>query len=272
MMDRIENLPAGVTGVRAKAIVTKTDYDRIIGPMARDASQKGQRLHFLYHLPPDVEGFTPRAALEDIRIGLRYPWALRRCAVVSSKSWIQKWARLAGAVSPCDLRVYEESELNQAKDWLAEPTKVSHLSHNLISELGTLTIEPTGPLTEEDWEALAATVNPWLRKHHRLKGVVIRAVSFPGWEDFWAMLGNLRFVRNHRDSVDRVALAYSGALARWAEILADRFTSAEVARFESYELQRAVRWASGVESDTVSQPSHGQPPERGGKQPLRAEP
>jgi hypothetical protein len=239
MLERIENLPAGVAGVRAKGRVTRDDYDRVIGPMLEQARQEGRRLHFLYQLGSDLEGFTAFEALHDAQTGLRYLSQFERCAVVSSVAWIQTSGGLAGAVLPCQVRVYPEADLERAAEWLAEATVDRNLSHQLLVELGTLVIEPTGRLDAHDFEALAATVDPWLRDHGKLKGLVVRARRFPEWPGFWDFLGHLRFVHSHRATVRRVALVSDVRLARLSQKLGERFARAQVAQFSYDQLEQA---------------------------------
>jgi hypothetical protein len=111
-----------------------------------------------------------------------------------------------------------------------------------------LVLEPEGPLRREDFDALALSVDPWIEVHGELRGVVVHARGFPGWENVGGFLRHLRFVRDHHRKIGRIALAAGGRLAEWAPRLAEHFVHAEVKAFGYDELDRAIAWAGGRES------------------------
>ncbi len=69
------------------------------------------------------------------------------------------------------------------------------LAHQLSRATGVLTLAPSGPLSADDFAAVAAEVDPWIAEHGELRGLLIHAKQFPGWQDFAAFLGHLGFVR-----------------------------------------------------------------------------
>jgi hypothetical protein len=69
------------------------------------------------------------------------------------------------------------------------------IQHELLHEEGISILKPEGALRAEDFGALAGAVDPYIDRHGELKGLMIEAPSFPGWENFAALLSHLRFVR-----------------------------------------------------------------------------
>ena len=69
------------------------------------------------------------------------------------------------------------------------------IQHELLPERGILILKPEGALRAEDFTALAGAADPYIEQHGDLKGLMIEAASFPGWENLAAMLSHLRFVR-----------------------------------------------------------------------------
>jgi hypothetical protein len=60
-----------------------------------------------------------------------------------------------------------------------------------------------------------------------------------------SMFRHLRFVRDHHQKVERVALCAGGRMARLAPALAKHFVRAKIEQFPYEDLERAVTWAAG---------------------------
>src|SRR5262249_55191540 len=157
---------------------------------------------------PEFEGFTAGAAWEDVRLGFGYLRLLERCAIVSDIGWVRESSRLIGAMMPCPVKVFGNSEWSDAVAWLiARTTDSTSLTHRLLPDLGVLVVEPVRPLRAEDFDALAMTVDPWLEAHGDLRGVVVHGREFPGWENLGAFFRHIRFVRDHHRLIRRIAVA-----------------------------------------------------------------
>ncbi len=107
-----------------------------------------------------------------------------------------------------------------------------------------LVLEPHDELHMEDFDRMAALVDPWIEEGD-LSGIVVHAERFPGWDDLAGMLQHLKFVRQHHRKVPRVALAVDGAMAKAGPILARHFVKAELRRFDFDQVEAAIDWASG---------------------------
>ena len=108
-----------------------------------------------------------------------------------------------------------------------------------------IVVEVKEALRAQDFEALALTADTWIAAHGSLRGIVIHAREFPGWENFGALLRHLRFVHDHHRKVERIALAVDGKLAALAPRIGEHFVHAEVKEFGFGDLDAAVAWASG---------------------------
>jgi hypothetical protein len=117
--------------------------------------------------------------------------------------------------------------------------------HELRQEQGILVIKPEGPLRAEDFTALAGTVDPYIEQHGELKGLMIDAPSFPGWENFAALLSHLRFVRDHHRKIRRIAVVSDSALLTVGPKIAKHFVSAEVRPFGTADRAAALAWLEG---------------------------
>ena len=243
MIERLHDLPPGIDGLRATGRVDEADYATVVEPLLEDAARTQRRLRLLYHVAPGFEGFTVRGAWADARIGLGHLERFERVALVTDVRWVRALTHLVGAALPCPIAIFADAEWDEALAWLADASAGATVSHRLLPETGVLLIEPAGALRREDFEAITRTVDPWMRAHGGLRGVVVHARAFPGWENLGSLLRHVRFVREHHRRIARVALVADGWLAELAPVLARQLLHAEVRHFPYAELTEALRWA-----------------------------
>ena len=106
---------------------------------------------------------------------------------------------------------------------------------------GIAVLEPKSALSEADFRAAASAIDP-LIEQGGLKGLIILARSFPGWDSFGALATHLRFVRDHHEHVRRVALVTDSRVGNLAKNLAKHFVSADIKRFPYAEVDAARQW------------------------------
>jgi len=121
MVERMDDVPAGVIGIRGSGKLTRDDYVDVLEPALKEAAASGEaRVLFVL---PDFDGLEPQALLEDIKTGLavelkdRSKW--RKLAFVSGVDWISKSMRMFTWAMPGELRVFEMDELDKATEWAA---------------------------------------------------------------------------------------------------------------------------------------------------------
>jgi len=124
----------------------------------------------------------------------------------------------------------------------AHPELKIMLHHDLLRDKGILVLTPEGALRAEDFTALAAVVDPYIEQQGGLKGLLLEAPSFPGWEDFAALVSHLRFVRDHHRQVHRIAVVTGSALLAAAPKIANHFVSAEIRAFDADARSAALAW------------------------------
>ena len=116
------------------------------------------------------------------------------------------------------------------------------LNHDLRRDDGILVLNPEGPLEAADFTGLASHVDAYLEQHGTLHGVLIRAKSFPGWKDFGALLAHLKFVREHHQRIEKVAVVADGAFAHIMPHIGKHFVKAEVQHFDLAREDAAWAW------------------------------
>ena len=116
------------------------------------------------------------------------------------------------------------------------------LSHELLEKEGVLIIMPDGPLQSEDFDRLSAAVDAYVVAEGALTGVMIYAASFPGWEDFSALLAHVKFVRDNNADIDKVAAVTDSKFLAVMPKIVDLFISAEVRHFDYEARDEAMAW------------------------------
>jgi hypothetical protein len=107
---------------------------------------------------------------------------------------------------------------------------------------GVLMVTPEGPLASDDFKELAMAVDPYIEEHGKLNGLMIYTESFPGWEDFEALVSHFRFVKDHHRNLTKVALVTDSKVASVAETMAKHFVSAEIKHFDFDSKDAALSW------------------------------
>jgi hypothetical protein len=123
------------------------------------------------------------------------------------------------------------------------------LSITLDKEKAIVTLEPSDALSEEDFHTAVKVIDPFIRVHGKLAGLIIETESFPGWKDFSALTDHLRFIKNHHKKVKRLAFVTNSVIGDFAEHIASHFVDAEVKHFPYGEHKEAREWILGKEAE-----------------------
>jgi hypothetical protein len=116
------------------------------------------------------------------------------------------------------------------------------IHHQLDETDSILTVAPRGPLAADDFKALAAEVDPFIERTGGLRGLLLEAPAFPGWEGFGGLTAHRRFVRDHHRLIRRVAVVSDSPVLSHLPQLASHFVAAEVRRFPQGERAGALAW------------------------------
>ena len=120
----------------------------------------------------------------------------------------------------------------------------------LMRNEGILVVSPQDRLQRNDFERLRLLVDPYIEEHGNLKGLLIDAEVFPGWEDFSGLLSHLRFARNYHEKIERVAAVTDNGFLAILPRVADHFAGAKVRHFAYHERDRALAWLQGRREDS----------------------
>jgi hypothetical protein len=119
------------------------------------------------------------------------------------------------------------------------------INHKLLQMEGILILTPEAPLESADFERLVQEIDPYIEANGKLHGVMIDAESFPGWKDFAGLIAHLRFVRNHHQKVQKIAVVSDSSFLSFAPKFASHFVQAEVKHFSHSQREDALHWLTG---------------------------
>lgn len=116
------------------------------------------------------------------------------------------------------------------------------IESSLDTEQSILYIRPKSALEQADFVKLTEKVDPYIEASGGLRGLIIEAPAFPGWESFGALVEHVCFVRNHHRHIEKIALVTDSAIGNVAEHLASHFVSAQIKHFSAAEMADAKQW------------------------------
>ncbi|MDN5787674.1 STAS/SEC14 domain-containing protein [Pseudorhodobacter sp.] len=98
--------------------VTSEDFDALSAPL--DAFVKEHDKIKLLEIIESFHGFDPSLLWQGIKYDVKILPHITHCAVVSDMGWISPLTKAAGAFMATKLRTFDLSELDTARDWLAQ--------------------------------------------------------------------------------------------------------------------------------------------------------
>jgi stage II sporulation SpoAA-like protein len=103
--------------------LTREDYVKVLVPPLRSAVESRRTAPRLYAIGPELH-IEPAAVWEDLKVdvelGIKHRGAWERVAVVTDLNWLWRTCELFSWMVPGEMRLFHESELEQAKTWLTQ--------------------------------------------------------------------------------------------------------------------------------------------------------
>jgi len=247
MLKPIVDLPDRALGFTATGEITAKDYQSVLVPAVEAKLESFKRIRLLYVLGDDFKGYTGAAVREDTKLGMKHLTRFERIAVVTNVDWVKNSVKAFGFVIPGEVRVFTNEQLQSAREWISEPPSPGHLSFEFLEEQGVLILRPGGRLEAVDFERVSGEIDPYIERQGGLKGLMIVAREFPGWENFSAFTAHLGFVRSHRKKIMRLAFVTDDRLLSALPRIADGFVVAESRHFSLAHSAEALAWVSSAD-------------------------
>jgi hypothetical protein len=120
MIEVLQDMPAGVAGIRVSGRVTANDFHQFTPTL--DRMLDTDEIRFVEVIASDYEGFGPGGLLADVKQGFRTVKHLRgfkRTAVVTDKEWIGHTLHALAWMIPGEVALFGLDQIDAAKQWAA---------------------------------------------------------------------------------------------------------------------------------------------------------
>jgi len=118
-MIQVKNTTGPVLEIEVQGKLLHDDYARVI-PLFEQAIHEHGKLRCVMEIH-DLEGFEPRAAIDETKFDLKHWSDFDRCAVVCPKGWIAWTTKLWSVLMPrVKFRVFEPGSEAEALAWAGE--------------------------------------------------------------------------------------------------------------------------------------------------------
>ena len=122
MLEPIEGMAPGTLGWRTVGKMEPTDYTDVFVPAAREKIEAGEDLRMVFVVSEDF-GETGGAIWQDMKasveLGAGHWKSWKRVGFVTDIEWLRKSFNLFVWMLPGEGKLFSESELEDAKAWVA---------------------------------------------------------------------------------------------------------------------------------------------------------
>lgn len=104
--------------VRASDKLSKEDYAQFVPEVERLIKEEG-KIRLLFEMQ-DFHGWEVGALWEDIKFDLKHFADIERLAIVGEKKWEEWMATFCKPFTRAEIRYFDQSQTDEARNWLAE--------------------------------------------------------------------------------------------------------------------------------------------------------
>jgi hypothetical protein len=120
MIELMTDLPDNVVGFTASGEVSGDDYEDVLIPAMEEKLEEYDKIRALYYFSDEFEEFEGDALWDDARVGMKHLTDFEKIAVVCDRKWIRRSIKAFGWLMPGEVKLYNNSELDEAKAWVSE--------------------------------------------------------------------------------------------------------------------------------------------------------
>jgi hypothetical protein len=117
MIEKLDDLPAGVVGFRASGKLSAADYRDVVLPALESAFEGGEVRFFIEMT--DFGGMSGWALWQDRRVGVEHLRGWKRIALVTDIDWITHATHLFGWMTPGETKTFSLDQREEAIAWVA---------------------------------------------------------------------------------------------------------------------------------------------------------
>ena len=119
MVTQINGLIGSTVGFKFTGEITKDDYDNLILPTLKKATDLYSKINLLMVIDTDLSNFTAAAWLKDAIAGLKNLLNMHRVAVVADSMFVQTITPMASKVVPGEYKAFKLKDEGTAVSWVS---------------------------------------------------------------------------------------------------------------------------------------------------------
>jgi hypothetical protein len=123
MIERLNDVPDGVIGVRLWGTVTGEDYETTFLPLIRRAIEEDTEIRLVAQIGPDFDRFEVGALWDDtkaaVQFGVGHHSAWKRVALVTDVEWIRNMYNMFAWLKFFPIEAFSLDQAAEARSWAA---------------------------------------------------------------------------------------------------------------------------------------------------------
>jgi hypothetical protein len=119
-IELIDGLADDVIGLDFKGLITAQDYSKTLVPLVAEKNKEHGKIKLICVLGDYFNGYSAGAMWEDMTFGFSHLTTFSKLAIVTDEDWIRHGAKVFGILMPTEVLVFNNSEINEAKEWISE--------------------------------------------------------------------------------------------------------------------------------------------------------
>lgn len=109
--------------IRASGTLTEQDYHDEWLPTVEKMLQEYEVANVVFYMDENFVGWDLKGMWEDAKFGYRHRKDFARIAVVGGPDWIHWGVKLGEAMLDCEVRTFDEEQLQEALAWASQLPK-----------------------------------------------------------------------------------------------------------------------------------------------------
>ncbi len=118
MIKLFTDYPENVLAFSAEGMITGDDYESVIIPAVEAKLEKEKKVRLLYYIGGEYSGFELKALWDDAKVGFQHLKNWEKIALVSDIKWMQILTKIFGFIIPCPVKVFNNDQFSQAREWV----------------------------------------------------------------------------------------------------------------------------------------------------------
>ena len=116
MLSYAEDTENKIVELTIDGLIKKDEFDEVSKKLEQRMNDWGP-LRVLKRVD-SFKGIEPSALLKDLQFAFKHFRDVKKVAIVTDKEWVEKLAEMTKFLSPCEVRCFENEDIDKARVWL----------------------------------------------------------------------------------------------------------------------------------------------------------